>query len=95
LGGGKIFDFRRKTLFSSEKRHSKHKMAKFSKNLGWHCLFAPPLAMPMPFPKAMIWFLPETLPFSPAKAPNLAELCKPITRQAIELESYPNHPRIQ
>jgi len=34
-------------------------------------------------------------PFSPAKAPNLAELCNPITRQAIELESYPNHPRIQ
>ena len=34
-------------------------------------------------------------PFSPAKAPNLAELCNPITRQAIELDSYPNHPRIQ
>jgi len=34
-------------------------------------------------------------PFSPAKAPSLAELCNPITRQAIELESYPNHPRIQ
>jgi len=33
--------------------------------------------------------------FSPAKAPNLAEFCNPITRQAIELESYPNHPRIQ
>jgi len=33
--------------------------------------------------------------FSPAKAPNLAELCNPITCQAIELESYPNHPRIQ
>jgi len=34
-------------------------------------------------------------PFSPAKKPNLAEICNPITRQAIELESYPNHPRIQ
>jgi len=34
-------------------------------------------------------------PFSPAKAPNLAELCNPITRQAIEPESYSNHPRIQ
>jgi len=34
-------------------------------------------------------------PFSPVKAPNLAELSNPITRQAIELESYPNHPRIQ
>jgi len=34
-------------------------------------------------------------PFSPAKAPNLGELCNPITRQAVELESYPNHPRIQ
>jgi len=32
---------------------------------------------------------------SPAKIPNLAELCNPITRQTIELESYPNHPRIQ
>jgi len=34
-------------------------------------------------------------PLSPAKAPNLAEFCNPITRQAIELENYPNHPRIQ
>jgi len=34
-------------------------------------------------------------PFSPAKAPNLAELCNPIARQAIELESCSNHPRIQ
>jgi len=33
--------------------------------------------------------------FSPAKAPIRAELCNPITRQVIELESYPNHPRIQ
>jgi len=34
-------------------------------------------------------------PFSPGKATNLAELCDLITHQAIELESYPNHPRIQ
>jgi len=34
-------------------------------------------------------------PFRPAKAPNLAELCNLITHQAIELESCPNHPRIQ
>ena len=34
-------------------------------------------------------------PFSTTKAPNLAELCNLITCQAIELESYPNHPRIQ
>jgi len=34
-------------------------------------------------------------PFSPAKAPNLAVLCNPITRQVIELEHYRNHPRIQ
>jgi len=33
--------------------------------------------------------------FSLAKAPNLAELCNPITRQAIEPESYPNHQPIQ
>jgi len=37
----------------------------------------------------------ESNPFSPVKAPNFAELCNPITRQAIELESYPNHPWIQ
>jgi len=36
-----------------------------------------------------------TNPFSPVKAPNLAELCNPITRQAIMLDSYPNHPWIQ
>jgi len=34
-------------------------------------------------------------PFRPSKAPNLAEICNPITRQAVELENYPNHPRIQ
>jgi len=33
-------------------------------------------------------------PFSPAKAPNLAEIYNPITRQVIELESYPNQPPI-
>jgi len=34
-------------------------------------------------------------PFSPANAPILAELRSPITRQAIELESYPNNPWLQ
>jgi len=50
----------------------------------------------------MIWKLLKLMkgsisfdPFSPAKAPNTAELCNPITRQAIELESYSNHLRIQ
>jgi len=38
---------------------------------------------------------PTFSPFSPAKAPNLAELCNPIIRQVIELESYPNHQRIE
>jgi len=31
----------------------------------------------------------------PGFLPPFLELCNPITRQAIELESYPNHPRIQ
>jgi len=34
FGGGKMFDFRRITLFSLEKCLSKHKMTIFSKNLG-------------------------------------------------------------
>jgi len=34
LGGFKMFDFRRITLFRLEKRLLKHKMAIFSKNLG-------------------------------------------------------------
>ena len=34
-------------------------------------------------------------PFSPAKTPNLTEICNLMSRKAIELESYPNHPRIQ
>jgi len=29
------------------------------------------------------------------KSPDIAEICNPITRQAIELESYPYYPRIQ
>jgi len=41
------------------------------------------------------WLWKLLNPFSPAKAPNLAELRNPITRQEIELESYPNHPQIQ
>jgi len=31
----------------------------------------------------------------PGFTPFFAELWNPTTRQAIELESYPNHPRIQ
>jgi len=34
LGGAKMFDFRRITLFCLEKRLSKHKMTIFSKRLG-------------------------------------------------------------
>jgi len=34
FGGGKMFDFRRITLFCLEKRLSKHKMTIFSKNVG-------------------------------------------------------------
>jgi len=37
-----MFDFRRITLFCSEKRLSKHKMTIFSKNLGEHGPFGPP-----------------------------------------------------
>jgi len=46
-------------------------------------------------PVTIATFASVVNPFSPAKAPNLAELCNPTTRQAIELDSYPNHPRIQ
>jgi len=38
----KMFDFRRITLFCSEKRLSKHKMIIFSKNLGGYDPFDPP-----------------------------------------------------
>jgi len=34
FGGGKMFDFRRVTLFCLEKRFSKHKITIFSKNFG-------------------------------------------------------------
>ena len=37
-----MFNFRRITLFCSEKRLSKHKMTIFSKTLGGHGPFAPP-----------------------------------------------------
>jgi len=40
--GSKMFDTRRITLFSLQKRLSKHKMTIFSKNLGGHGPFAPP-----------------------------------------------------
>jgi len=35
------------------------------------------------------------LPFESRVYPFFSELCNPTTRQAIELESYPNDPRIQ
>ena len=44
---GKMSDFRRITLLCLEKRLSKHKMAIFSKHLGGHGPFRPPLATPM------------------------------------------------
>jgi len=34
-------------------------------------------------------------PLSPAPAKILAQVCNAVTRHPIELESYPNHPRIQ
>ena len=34
-------------------------------------------------------------PFSPAPSKILAQVCNVVTRNPIELESYPNHPRIQ
>jgi len=40
--GGKIFDFRRITLFCLEKCLSKHKMTICSKNWGGHSPFGPP-----------------------------------------------------
>jgi len=47
FGWGKMFDFRRITLFCPDKRLSKHKMTVFSKNLEvGHGPFAP-LATPM------------------------------------------------
>jgi len=42
-----MLDFRQITLFCLEKRLSKHKMAIYSKNLGGHGPFGPPLAAPM------------------------------------------------
>jgi len=47
VGGAKMFDFRRITIFCLEKRVSRHKMTVFSKNLGGHDPFAPPLTTPM------------------------------------------------
>jgi len=40
--GGKMFDFRRITLFCLEKRLSKHKITIFSKNFGGSWPFCPP-----------------------------------------------------
>ena len=42
-----MFDFRRITLFCSEKRLSKHKMTTFSKDLGEAMVLLAPLATPM------------------------------------------------
>jgi len=42
IGGAKIFDIRRITLFCLENRLSKHKMNMFFKNLGGHGPLAPP-----------------------------------------------------
>jgi len=42
IGGVKMLDFRRITLFCLEKRFSTHKMTTFSENLGGHGLFGPP-----------------------------------------------------
>jgi len=47
LGGTKMFDFRRMTIFCLEKRLSKHKMTIFSKNLGRGMAPLAPLATPM------------------------------------------------
>jgi len=41
-GWGKMFDFRRITLFCLEKRLSNHKMTMFSKHLVGHGPFGPP-----------------------------------------------------
>jgi len=46
--GGKMFDFRRITLFCLEKRFSKHKMTTFSKNFFGVMALSTPLATPMP-----------------------------------------------
>jgi len=45
-GGAKMFDFRQITLFSLEKRLSKHKMTAVSKNFWGAWPLSPPLATP-------------------------------------------------
>ena len=57
LGGAKMFDFRRITLFCLKKRLSKHKMTLFSKNLGGNMAPLPPLATPMFATPAFAWFI--------------------------------------
>jgi len=47
LGGAKMFDFRRITLFCLEKRLSKHEMTIFSKNVGETWSLWPSLSTPM------------------------------------------------
>jgi len=51
LGGDKMFDFRRITLFCLEKRLSKHKMTIFSKHLG-----VAMVSLPLP-PRLRLWYL--------------------------------------
>jgi len=46
-----------------------------------------------PFLQEYVWSFLNSL--GPGFTPFFAELCNPITRQAIEQEIYPNHPRIQ
>jgi len=47
FAGGKLFTFRRITLFCLEKHLSKQKMTIFSKHLGRSWPLCPPLATPM------------------------------------------------
>jgi len=46
-------------------------------------------------PGAKLKTHPWINPVSPASAKMLARVCNAFTRHPIELESYPNHPRIQ
>ena len=57
IWGNKMFDFRRITLFSLEKRLSKHKMNVFSKHLVGHGPFRLPLATPMLLPAWSRWVI--------------------------------------
>ena len=56
---GKMFNFRRITLFCLEKRLSKHKMTIFSKNLGGQSPFVPP-GYAYAFPPSKIFCFPPS-----------------------------------